>query len=114
MKLNVYTVYDQAANAYMNPFFMHNDGLAVRAFQDNVNSKEPNNVSLHPDQFTLFRIGEFDDQSAVITYQEPKSLGNGLHLKNPDTEPVDTTAIIERIKQLEAQLKLAIAQTNIK
>ena len=66
MKLNVYSIHDSAAKAFTQPFFMHNDGLAIRAFQGNVNSKEGNNISDHPDQFTLYKIGEFDDVTLPI------------------------------------------------
>ena len=55
MKLNVYTIYDDTAKAYMQPFFMHNHGLAVRAFTDQVNRNDENNpLNKHPEQFTLY------------------------------------------------------------
>jgi hypothetical protein len=93
MKLNVYSIFDSAASAYTQPFFMHNDGLALRAFSDNVNAETPNNISCHPDQFTLFKIAEFDDSSGEIEKITPKSLGNGLELKKPD----ETLATIETL-----------------
>jgi hypothetical protein len=77
MKLFIYSLFDQAAKAYTRPFFLQNDGIAIRAFQDQVNAKEPNNVSEHPEQFTLFCIGEFDDSNGDITPEISRSLGNG-------------------------------------
>ena len=60
---------------------MQNDGLAIRAFQGNVNSKEENNIRSHPEQFTLFRMAEFDDQSGVIEKEEtPVPLIKALEL----------------------------------
>lgn len=97
MILNVYSIHDQAAEAFINPFFMHNDGLAIRAFQDNVNSKEENNISKHPEQFVLFKLGEYDDKTGLITTLEaPRALSTGIELKNPDED----TQLIKEIKQL--------------
>ena len=85
MKLNIYTIYDDAAKAYMQPFMFQTDGLAVRAFSDNINSDKSNNISEHPEQFTLFKIGEFDDQAATIaTFEPPQMLGNGRTYKTED------------------------------
>ncbi len=88
MQINVYTIYDEAAKAYTTPFFLINDGLAIRAFVDNVNSKDDNNISRHPAQFTLFRIGEFNDQTAELLANNPKSLGNGLEFVEPSRQLV--------------------------
>jgi hypothetical protein len=104
MILKIYSIYDSAANAYMQPFFMHNDGIAIRAFQDNVNSKEENNISQHPDQFTLFCIGEYDDSNGQITKAETlKSLGNGLEYKN--IEETDNLDLFQKITNIEKLLK---------
>lgn len=86
MKLNVYSIYDSAAKAYATPFFMQNDGLAIRAFQSNVNSKEDNNISKYPDQFTLFKIGEYNDENAEIDPITPTSLGNAVTFKTETKE----------------------------
>ena len=82
MELNVYSIFDSAAQAFTQPFFMQNDGLAIRAFMDNVNSKEPNNICEHPEHFTLFKIAEFDDQTGTMKNLETnKSLGLGITFK---------------------------------
>lgn len=87
MKLKIYTLYDEAAKAFTTPFFQHNDGLAIRAFQDNVNAKEDNNISKHPGHFTLFRVGEFDDEKGEIKQEDvAKNLGNGLTYRNERQE----------------------------
>lgn len=38
MKLKMFAVYDQKAEAYMNPFVMQTKGQAIRAWSDTVNS----------------------------------------------------------------------------
>jgi hypothetical protein len=103
MKLNIYSIYDKAAEAFITPFFMQNDGLAIRAFQDNVNAEDENNISKHPEQFTLYKIGEYDDKAGVIAAQEqPSMLARGIELK---TEAVYTVPEIEElfIKYMDRQ-----------
>jgi len=104
MKLNVYSIFDSAAKAYTNPFFMHNDGLAIRAFSDNVNSEQENNISKHPDQFTLFRIGEFDDASGEIKTDIVKSLGTGLqYQEKTGLDESQAALIINLLKELKEE-----------
>lgn len=105
MKLKVYSLFDSAAGAYTQPFFMHNDGLAIRAFSDNVNA-DNNNVSYHPDQFTLFQVGEWDDISGEIVEISPKkNLGHGLQFKQPSSEQKSYDAMMEKIERLEKFVK---------
>jgi hypothetical protein len=106
MKLNVYSIFDSAAKAYTQPFFMHNDGLAIRAFQDNVNAEQENNISKHPDQFTLFKIAEFDDATGQIEAISPRSLGNGLEFKT-ETEISESISklILEKLDSLMKEQK---------
>ncbi len=76
----MFVIYDSKANAYMQPWFLTQNGMAVRAFSDCVNSDD-HNFSRHPEDYTLFSLGEFDDQTAKITRAEPISLGNGVQYK---------------------------------
>jgi hypothetical protein len=104
MKLNVYSIFDSAAKAYTNPFFMHNDGLAIRAFSDNVNSEQENNIAKHPDQFTLFRIGEFDDSTGEIKTDVVKSLGTGLQYQEKSgLDESQAALIIKLLKELKEE-----------
>jgi len=85
MKLKIFSLFDAAASAFSAPFFMQNDGLAIRAFQDNVNAKEENNISLHPEQFTLFKLAEWDDKTGKFELLDtPLSLALGVELINDD------------------------------
>ena len=100
MKLNVYSIYDAAASAFAQPFFMHNDGLAIRAFQDNVNTKEDNHISKHPDQFTLFKLAEYEDSTGKFEPLEtPKSMALGIELLNAD-HPLNKENLIKEIHSL--------------
>ena len=90
-------MFDAAANAYTQPFFMHNDALALRAFEDNVNASSENNISVHPDQFTLFCIGSFDDQNGALNPCDPRSLGNGIEYKKENKNDSQLTNKLDEI-----------------
>ena len=76
MKLNIYAIYDSQAKAFTQPFFLHTDGMAVRAFQQNINQEE-STLSKSPQDYTLFRIAEFDDSDGNIKAVSPENLGIG-------------------------------------
>jgi len=97
MKLKVYSIYDKAAKAYNTPFFMHNKALAIRAFEDNVNAQEENNISKHPEQFSLFCLGEYDDSKAQFQLlEQPELEATALELVKPTQE----TDLLKAIKDL--------------
>lgn len=77
----IYTVYDSKLEAYMQPFFMQSKGQAVRAFTDSVND-QTTQFNKHPEDFTLFELGEYDDSTGKFTnLHTPNSLGVALEYK---------------------------------
>ncbi len=73
----MFVIHDSKADAFMQPWFLPTTAMAQRAFTDCVNDKE-HNFAMHPQDYTLFAIGEYDDQSAKITWHAPVTLGNGI------------------------------------
>lgn len=71
MRLNVYTIFDSASQAYMRPFFMQSDGQALRSFTDIAQDAE-HEIGKHPEDYSLYRIGTYDDQKGVL-HAEDKS-----------------------------------------
>jgi len=116
MKIKIYSIFDSAASAYIPPFYMQNDGLAIRAFQDNVNAKEENNISRHPEQFSLHRLGEFDDQTATITMDDvARCIARGHELINSNV-PRYTDVDLEKLHKMfgESAIRLANVESLIK
>jgi len=66
MKTNLYVIFDKCAKIYNTPFVFINDNLALRAAIDLV-STPGTEVYNNPEDFTLFRLGEYDDTTAAIT-----------------------------------------------
>lgn len=70
MKLKVFSVYDQVTGAYLQPFFMQNVPLAIRAITDVLADPE-HTFNKHSADYHLAELGEYDDVSGVITPLEP-------------------------------------------
>lgn len=84
MILKVFTVFDHAAKAYLQPFFLRTEEEAIRGFSE-VCSDPQHMFGRYPDQYTLFHLGEYDDSSASFHELEtPETLGNGVkHQRKP-------------------------------
>lgn len=81
MILRMYTIFDSKAEVYLQPFCMKAKGEAIRAFADHVNDGQ-SQFSKHPEDFTLFELGEFDDCKACINmHHTPISMGVAVEFK---------------------------------
>lgn len=82
MELNIYSVYDVKANAYLPPFYLPTEGMAIRTFTDCVNSKD-HQFGAHPEDYTLMYFGIFNDkQGSFEPLHPPKTIRTGLQVKN--------------------------------
>lgn len=75
MIMEIFSVFDSKAAAFMKPFFAHNTAMAERAFSDEA-ATPGSPVAKHPEDYTLYHVGSFDDTTALITtFAQPKNLG---------------------------------------
>lgn len=80
--MKVYSILDTKAGTYGVPFFHANDTTAARAVALEVNREEPANMLFHyPGDYTLYVLGEYDNETGLITAQTPAILTNCLKLK---------------------------------
>lgn len=70
MKLKIFSVRDSALQAFVRPFFVPTTGVAIRGFTDEVN-RVGSEMNIHPGDYELFAIGEFDEESAVLASWSP-------------------------------------------
>lgn len=75
-KSKVYSIFDQKSLIYSHPFFLSQDGQAIRAFTDMVNDKS-HDIGRHPQDYILFQTGEWCDQTGTFVNIDNKSLGVG-------------------------------------
>ena len=66
MNYKVVCVYDKALGAYGRPIFVPSVGVAIRSFQDEVNS-EKSEMHAHPSDYSLHELGEWDDGTAQFS-----------------------------------------------
>jgi len=75
----MFAIYDEKAEAYLQPFFMPKTAMAIRTIINCINDPD-HSFNRHTSDFTLFMIGEFDDTSAQF-HEMKKSLGNLVEYK---------------------------------
>ena len=76
----MFTVYDSKAEAYLQPWGNKTKGQAIRMFTDTVRD-EKSNFNKHPEDYTLFEIGEYDESTAELLAHEAKiSLGSAIEM----------------------------------
>lgn len=73
MKLEMFAIYDLKADSYQTPFFAVNSPVAERMFSA-MKSDSTTMVYRFPEDFRLFRVGEFDMVTGVFTVSMPQQL----------------------------------------
>jgi hypothetical protein len=74
----IFTVYDCKAEAYLPPMCMQTKGAMVRAFIDTV-SERGHQFAKHPEDYTLFELGSYDDGTAKFELLEtPLAIGKAI------------------------------------
>lgn len=70
MKKVYYAIYDRKAEVYSAPFLEVKDGTAIRAVQDAVMSDPNHAFAKHPSDFSLHRLGTFEDTTGEIVTEK--------------------------------------------
>ena len=70
MEMVAVSVFDRATGAFGRPVFVGTVAQAVRGFTDEVNGGD-SDVSRHPQDFALYRVGAFDDASGLFSSVSP-------------------------------------------
>jgi len=86
MKHKMFVIFDSKAHAYMTPFFMHHEDMAIREFSNAVNDQE-HAFGKHPADYTLFEIGSYADNTAQIEINKASiNLGVGIQFKTQEKQ----------------------------
>jgi len=81
MRYKILVIRDRAIDAYGQPIFAASVGGAVRSFADEINRPNENNqLHKHPEDFDLFLLGEFDDQTGEFDTTRPAQVAVGKDL----------------------------------
>ncbi len=78
--LTVVSVWDSAAETYSPPIFTPSKGVALRSFMDAV-SDPKTQFAQHPEHFSLFQLGTFDQSKASFQlFDAPQLVSNAWEL----------------------------------
>lgn len=81
MILCVFSVFDRQSAAFDRPFYTATRGTAVRGFRDAIQDKA-SPFHAHPDDYDLYYLGTYNDQTAVFTLEAtPELVALGKNLK---------------------------------
>jgi hypothetical protein len=69
MRLFMYAIFDSCSGVYDRPFCANADASAIRSFGDAAGSAE-SVIGMHPEHFSLYRIGLFDDNTSEIVPED--------------------------------------------
>lgn len=84
----IYAIYDNKAEAFMEPYFAVNAALASRRFQENVQMQD-SLFGKYPNDFCLYEIGEFNEQTGHLTnYDENVNLGLAVDFTDKELKAV--------------------------
>ena len=66
MIYEAFSIFDSKGLMYSPPFYDVTKGLAIRRFSETATDRNTS-IGLHPEDFTLFHVGSFDDSNAMMT-----------------------------------------------
>ena len=108
MKKQMYAMLDHTAQNFLNPLTFINDADAIRWFTTVVNDEQQNtNVSKYPEQFTLYRMMDYDDKTGLFESRSqekgelamlPKQIITGIQVQNTETQKHSLKDILNIIK----------------
>ena len=65
MKQNLFSIKDTVSGLFCSPFIQTNESVAKRTFDFMLNDQN-NDLSKHPQDYQLYRVGFFDDETCVV------------------------------------------------
>ncbi len=79
MKTTLYAIFDTASGTYQKPIFARADGEIMREFQ-NICTDADHPCGAHPEDYSLFRLGNFNDQNGAVSNEQNVCLATGLEV----------------------------------
>ncbi len=70
MILEMFSMYDEKAMAFITPFFLQNENMARREI-NHVGGSEKHMFGRHPEDYCLYQVGTFDDTTCEVIVQHP-------------------------------------------
>lgn len=100
MNHRIFSIFDDKAKAFLPPFVLPNEAMAVRVFSDMCNS-DSHQFGVHPSDYTLFDLGEFDDCLGQLNGDTARAVVNGLLtvVSKPSFVPASDGGLMEIVNE---------------
>lgn len=79
--MKICAIKDSLIESYGIPIFVAHINIALRSFQDEINT-EGSHYAKHASDYTLYEIGEYDEQTGVVKGGQIALIARGRDLKN--------------------------------
>lgn len=87
MKYVIAAVRDAKSELFGRPFFTQGIGTAMRSFEDEVNrNSDDNTMHHHPDDFSLWHLGYYEDTDGTFEVNPPKMLSTAREAIGPKSK----------------------------
>lgn len=80
MRYVLCSIKDRSVNAFQPVYTVRAEGEAIRNFMDAIAAEQSGALHKHPDDFDLYVVGTFDDDTGTIEPCTPKKIGDGKQL----------------------------------
>ncbi len=77
MKMNIYAIFDTASGTYWKPIYARSDEEIKRSFKGAADNAE-SDIGAHPEDYSIFRLGTFDDNTAKIQIEDRECIETAL------------------------------------
>ncbi len=104
MKTQIYAIFDTAAGVYQKPFFGLSDGEVKRSFMDVCTSAD-HPVGKHPEDYSLYRLGNFDDNTGLLINEDNECLCTAHEIisQSRNIDPAAMAALEQRVNSLDPE-----------
>lgn len=93
--MKIFSIYDEKADAYNQPFFSPTVATAIRSCEEAIaDSQSP--FHAHASDYSLFELGEFDQLTGEIDAQLPRCIIK-LHELQRENAPLRVNQILEEV-----------------
>lgn len=79
MPVNMFCVFDAAADRFLHPFNSPSIDTAIREFKRAVTTPD-HQFNRFPDDYSLFHIGQFNDETGHLEPEAPRSIATARQL----------------------------------
>lgn len=81
MNYILFVIKDRSVDAYVNLHCVRAEGQAIRQFQDAINDQQTGgSIHKHPDDYDLYRVGTYNDETGLVTPEQPSKVADGKQL----------------------------------